>query len=68
MMTEKNNIQNIKKQRGQSMVEYVVVTGAIIAALYSGSDVMNAMHEAIKGSYEGYSYTISVAEIPDDTN
>ena len=63
-----SNIQKIKKQRGQSMVEYLVVTAAIIAALYSGEDVMNAMHEAWKGSYEGYSYTISIAEIPDDSD
>lgn len=49
------------------MVEYLVVTAAIIAALYSGGDVMKSMQEAWKGSYEGYSYTISIAEIPDDT-
>ncbi len=47
------------------MVEYLVVTSAIIAALYAGEDVMKALHQAMKGSYEGYSYTISVAEIPD---
>ena len=64
----KNNIMHkIKTQRGQSMVEYLVVTAAIIAALYSGGDVMQAMQDAWKGSYEGYSYTISIAEIPDDT-
>ena len=57
----------MKKQYGQSMVEYLVVTAAIIAALYSGADVMKAMQEAWKGSYEGYSYTISISEIPDDT-
>ena len=61
-------MQSFKKQRGQSMVEYLVVTAAIIAALYSGEDVMKGMHEAWKGSYEGYSYTISIAEIPDDSD
>ena len=55
----------ITRQRGQSMVEYIVVTSAIIAALYTGGDVVKALHQAMKGSYEGYSYTISVAEIPD---
>ncbi len=55
----------ITRQRGQSMVEYIVVTSAIIAALYTGGDVIKALHQAMKGSYEGYSYTISVAEIPD---
>ncbi len=54
-----------EKQRGQSMVEYIIVTSAIIAALYTGGDVVKALHQAMKGSYEGYSYTISVAEIPD---
>lgn len=65
---KKNNIQKLKKQRGQSMVEYLVVTAAIIAALYSGEDVMKAMQEAWKGSYEGYSYTLSIAEMPDEDN
>jgi len=60
------NTQKIKKQRGQSMVEYLVVTAAIIAALYSGEDVMKEMQEAWKGSYEGYSYTLSIAEMPDE--
>lgn len=57
---------NIKKQCGQSMVEYVVVLAALIAALYSAEDVMKQMRDALKGSYEGYSYTLSIAEIPDE--
>lgn len=64
----KDSIQKPNKQRGQSMVEYIVVTAAIIAALYSGEDVINGMKEAWKGSYEGYSYTLSIAEIPDEDN
>ncbi len=55
-----------KRQRGQSMVEYVVIVGAIIAALYSADDVMKLMRDTMKGSAEGYSYAISVAELPDE--
>ena len=63
-----NNVQDLKKQQGQSMVEYLVVTSALIAALIIGGNdsVMNKMGDALKGSYEGYSYTISVAELPDE--
>jgi len=58
--------RNIKNQRGQSMVEYLVVVTALIAALILGDDVMKQMRDALKGSYEGYSYTLSIAEMPDD--
>ena len=62
-----DNIQKLKKQRGQSMVEYaVIVTYVIIVALYSADDVRTAMVDALKGSYEGYSYAISIAEMPDE--
>lgn len=56
----------IKKQHGQSMVEYIVVVAALIAALVVGEDVMQAMRDATKGSYEGYSYGVSISELPDE--
>ena len=58
----------INKQRGQSMVEYLVVTSALVAALIVGGNdnVMKSMRDALKGSYEGYAYTISIAELPDE--
>ena len=59
-------MKKIKLQQGQSMVEYVVIVGAIIAALYSADDVMKLMRDTMKGSAEGYSYAISVAELPDE--
>lgn len=58
----------ITKQRGQSMVEYIVVVAAIIAALVVGKDVMKAMRDATKGSYEGYSYGVSMSELPDEND
>lgn len=63
----KDNIHKLKKQRGQSMVEYaVIVTYVIIVALYSAADARTAVVDALKGSYEGYSYTMSIAEMPDE--
>jgi len=63
----KRQINKVKQQRGQSMVEYVVIVAAIIAALYytGRGDVMKQMRDAMKGSQEGYSYAISIAELPD---
>ena len=57
--------KNTTKLHGQSMVEYLVVVAAIVAALLVGDDVIKAMTDATKGSYEGYSYGISIAELPD---
>lgn len=65
-LTRIRTIRTIANERGQSMVEYVVIVAAIIAALYTSDDVMKALNDAIKGSQEGYSYTISVAELPDE--
>lgn len=48
------------------MVEYIVVVAALIAALVVGEDVMQAMRDATKGSYEGYSYGVSISELPDE--
>lgn len=62
----KNSI--IKNQRGQAMTEYIVVLAALMVALFSAEDVMKQMRDAMKGSYEGYSYTLSIAEMPDDTD
>ncbi|VAW93629.1 hypothetical protein MNBD_GAMMA23-661 [hydrothermal vent metagenome] len=61
---------NKEKQRGQAMVEYVVIVAAIIAALYytGQDDVMQSMRDAMKGSQEGYSYAISIAELPDEND
>jgi len=62
----KNKCKKIERQQGQAMVEYVVIVGAIIAALYSADDVMGLMRDTMKGSQEGYSYAISIAELPDE--
>lgn len=58
--------EKIKQQRGQGMVEYIVIVAALIAALYSNKSEINNLYEALKGSYEGYTYAISIAEMPDD--
>lgn len=62
-----DTIQKLKKQCGQSMVEYAVIMTYVVAVvLYTGDDLRAAMVDALKGSYQGYSYTISIAEMPDE--
>lgn len=56
----------LRKQKGQSMVEYIVVVAALIVALsYGDPSVMQQMGDAISKMYSGYSYGISVSELPD---
>lgn len=59
-------------QRGQAYVEYLIVTGVVVAALTVGfpgpndPSVVGHLVNAIKRTYSGYAYGISVAELPDN--
>ena len=58
-------------QRGQANTEYIVVVGALVAALIvdvPGTDRSAVEHltDVIKRNYQGYSYGISVSELPDE--
>lgn len=60
-----------RRQRGQANTEYVIVVGALVAALIvnvPGTDKSAIEHlvEVIKRSYSGYSYAVSASELPDE--
>lgn len=61
-------------QRGQAYVEYLIVTSVIVAALMTGfpgpddPSAVERLVNAIKRTYSGYSYGISVAELPDEND
>lgn len=66
-----------KSQSGQSMVEYVVVLVALTLAVLSLGDGdfstpedgnMDELRQAIDFRYRGYSYAVSLSELPESEN
>ena len=57
-------------QRGQANTEYIVIVGALVAALIvnvpgTKQTAIEHLVSIIKRNYTGYSYGLSVAELPD---
>lgn len=56
----------LTQQRGQSMVEYTVVCAALAFALLApGSGSIESLRQAAVNQQSGYSYAISLSEIPE---
>jgi len=63
----------MRKQSGQSMIEYVVILGALSAALLApglgsvGETVtdQNSFLEAISDKHRGHGYTVSLSDLPE---
>jgi Flp pilus assembly pilin Flp len=60
----KRNFKN--KQYGQAMIEYtiVVVVGILLVTTGPMRDVITELTDAISNNYKGYSYAISLNDIP----
>ncbi len=66
-------IRNYKHQKGQSMVEYVVILGALSAALLLpglgsvGTEQSdgNSLLKAVADKHRGHGYALSLSEIPE---
>jgi len=53
-------------QRGQSMVEYTVILAALTAALLAaGRGSVDELRKAVIDKQRGYSYAVSLSEIPE---
>ncbi len=52
------------RQKGQSMVEYMVVIAALVFALHT-SGAIDELIDVLKKNYQGYSYAISISDYPD---
>ena len=58
--------KSCKRQRGQGMVEYTIVTSlGILVLLGPGADVVNWTMQTIKNNYQGYSYAMSLSQWPE---
>lgn len=57
----------IKRQQGQSIIEYTVISATLITMLLAlnGTDVIANLNNAIKNNYDGYSYAVSLSDYPD---
>ncbi|MBU0969225.1 MAG: hypothetical protein KKC20_01195 [Proteobacteria bacterium] len=63
-----NNLRHIKNRircnRGQSTVEYVVVTSALLAALMAAPSVSDTLVQTFYNKYESYSFGIAISDPP----
>ncbi len=61
---------DMKRNRGQSYTEYVVVVMALVMALLArdetGTPYASRLIAAIKQSYQGYATSIALPELPTD--
>lgn len=56
----------LKRQTGQSSIEYIVVVAALVIALNVGNpSAIESLVKVIKDNYKGYSFAISLSELPD---
>ena len=68
----RRDANRIARRHGQAYVEYLIVTAVVVAALTVGvpgprdPSVVGHLVNAIKRTYSGYSYGISLAELPDN--
>ncbi|GEM_PF-1872311 len=59
-------VANHDRQRGQAMVEYVVILAALTAALLlAGNGSVEDLRQAVVDSQRGQSYALSLSEIPE---
>ncbi len=68
MMNKKPAIhRNLLRQKGQSMVEYTVVTvfGILVLTTGPGGDIIIDLTNAIRNNFDGYTYAVSLSDYPD---
>lgn len=60
------DFKKLSKQAGQSMVEYTVILSALaIALLTPGLGSVENLRQAVVNQQNGYSYAISLSDIPE---
>lgn len=61
------NPKGLSRQRGQSMVEYTVVTvfGILVLTTGPGGNVIVDLTNAIRNNFKGYTYAVSLSDLPD---
>jgi hypothetical protein len=63
-----NNLRHIKSRircnRGQSTVEYVVVTSALLTALLAAPSVSDTLLQTFYNKYESYSFGVAISDPP----
>ena len=71
LFTHKNPTRNRWYQRGQGMVEYVVVLATTVFALTvplngaGSNNVIEEIEQVLRDNYEGYSFAVTLSEMPD---
>lgn len=56
-----SSIQIRRCQKGQAMVEYIVVVGALVSALIAAPNVIQALQTRMQAKQTGYNYAVSLS-------
>ncbi|HHJ11676.1 MAG TPA: hypothetical protein ENK00_00725 [Chromatiales bacterium] len=67
---KRDGLPGVLRQRGQAMIEYTIVVGAVFLALAASNlgpneQNMDGLLAAIKGQGQAYGYAMSLSAIPD---
>lgn len=54
-----------RRQGGQAMTEYIIVTSFALIFFFQGLDVMEEVADMLRRKYDGYSYAMSMSPLPD---
>ncbi|MEM7468739.1 MAG: hypothetical protein AAF387_17870 [Pseudomonadota bacterium] len=54
-----------KRQAGQAMTEYLIVTSFALIFFFEGLDVIEELADMLRRKYDGYSYAMSMSPLPD---
>ncbi|MEJ2061296.1 MAG: hypothetical protein P8Y64_12555 [Gammaproteobacteria bacterium] len=58
------SITHRQAQRGQSMVEYLVVVSALLVAFLAAPNVIQELEQNMTARQQGYNYAMSLSQIP----
>lgn len=61
---------SLLRQKGQSMVEYTVVSvfGILVLTTGPGGDVVVDLTNAVRNNFDGYTYAVSLSDYPEKEN
>lgn len=58
-------IRSPRRQRGQAVIEYTLVTFLVVLVLVANPNVITEIVDAIRSVYQAFAHAISVSYIPE---
>lgn len=60
-------LRHIRNDRGQSIVEYLIVSAAIVASLITAPSIYQEISGTLKNKYKSYAFGVAVSDPPRKT-